>query len=131
MTEEHNSTEQEMSQRLSALYSANFERIFALQQSNMPVEGPYLIHPSDTYSNAPIKLAICGQQTQGWVTSDNIEEQMLVHLSFDSGANYLEEELHFINSRVNSCSHSKWKTTEQFSSTSTNMIMRQARHRLR
>lgn len=87
MTEKQDNTAH-IKQKLFELYSANHERLFNLQ-SDMNVEGPYLICPSESYLKAPTKISICGQQTQGWETFDNIEQQMETHLHFDSGTNYL------------------------------------------
>lgn len=52
------------------------------------MHGPFLIHPSDGYWKANLKVSFVGQETRGWSCKSSVTEQMDKYKNFALGKNY-------------------------------------------
>ena len=92
------SLQMSLNQQLSELYASKFEglnRIFSeLQEQQIDdYSWPLLLHVwEEEYNNAPIKLMVIGQETNGWNapidTCDDIEKSMESYKKFNLGKDY-------------------------------------------
>ena len=79
-----------INQRLTDLYLTNYERFKSLRNQfpEQTFNGPYFCSPSDLYLQQQIPLLCIGQETYGWKSSDNIEQQMDFYRQFNVGETY-------------------------------------------
>lgn len=80
---------QPVSDSLSELYKRHRYLTFGIKsRCNGDMGGPFLIAPNDKYRLSRKKVAFVGQQTGGWLSSDNIDEQIGEYRDFNLGINY-------------------------------------------
>ena len=75
--------------RLFELYQSNKSLIREVKsRCSSEMEGPFLISPSDLYWTSAVKVAFVGQETHGWSSVEDNQDQMQEYVDFNLGEKY-------------------------------------------